>query len=121
MDRRRRALLALATLAATSRMPNADAVEPTQRRIPSSGELLPVIGLGTWQTFDVGGNSAERAPLREVLKLLALKNTAVDSSPMYGKSESVAGELIAEAGQRERLFMATKVWTSGRDDGIAQM
>jgi len=120
MDWRRRALLALATLAATSRVNNANAVEPTQRRIPSSGELLPVIGLGTWQTFDAGNDSAARAPLREVLKLL-LPKSLVDSSPMYGRSESVAGELVAELGLREKLFMATKVWTQGRDEGIAQM
>jgi len=120
MDWRRRALLALATLAATSRVNNANAVEPTQRRIPSSGELLPAIGLGTWQTFDVGNDSAARAPLREVLKLL-LPKSLVDSSPMYGRSESVAGDLVAELGLREKLFMATKVWTQGRDEGIAQM
>jgi len=120
MDWRRRALLALATLAATSRVNNANAVEPTQRRIPSSGELLPAIGLGNWRTFDVGNDSAARAPLREVLKLL-LPKSMVDSSPMYGRSESVAGELVAELGLREKLFMATKVWTQGRDEGIAQM
>src|SRR5260221_11959743 len=99
MDWRRRALLALATFAATSRMNTADAVEPTQRRIPSSGELLPVIGLGTWQTSDAGNDSAARAPLREVLKLLLPKGV-VASSPMYGRSESVAGDLIAELGLR---------------------
>src|SRR3982751_6584365 len=80
---------------------------------------LPRIGLGTWQTFDVGNDAAARAPLREVLKLL--DGNVVDSSPMYGSSESVAGDLIAELGLRERLFIATKVWTSGREDGIAQM
>jgi len=100
-------------------MNNANAVEPTQRRIPSSGELLPVIGLGTWQTFDVGNDSAARATLREVLKLL--DGNVVDSSPMYGSSESVAGDLVAELAMRERLFVATKVWTSGREDGIEQM
>jgi diketogulonate reductase-like aldo/keto reductase len=80
---------------------------------------LPKIGLGTWQTFDVGNDSAARAPLREVLKLLA--GNVVDSSPMYGTSETVAGDLIAELGIRDKLFIATKVWTSGREDGIAQM
>ena len=64
--------------------------------IPSTAEPLPLIGVGTWQTFDVGGDSSARAPLREVLKLLS-KNV-VDSSPMYGTSESVAGDLIAELG-----------------------
>jgi len=80
---------------------------------------LPKIGLGTWQTFDVGNDAAARAPLREVLKLL--NGNVVDSSPMYGSSEAVAGDLIAELRLRERLFIATKVWTSGREDGSAQM
>jgi len=119
MDPRRRSLLALATVAAVPRMNNAHAVEPTTRAIPASGERLPVIGLGTWQTFDVGGDAGARAPLREVLKLFA--KGVVDSSPMYGSSESVAGDLIAELKLREQLFVATKVWTQGRDDGIRQM
>jgi diketogulonate reductase-like aldo/keto reductase len=80
---------------------------------------LPRIGLGTWQTFDVGNDAAARAPLREVLKLL--NGNVVDSSPMYGSSESVAGDLIAELGLRPKLFVATKVWTSGRAEGIRQM
>jgi diketogulonate reductase-like aldo/keto reductase len=80
---------------------------------------LPRIGLGTWQTFDVGNDAAAHAQLREVLKLL--DGNVVDSSPMYGSSESVAGDLIAELRLRPRLFVATKVWTSGRDEGIRQM
>ncbi len=87
--------------------------------IPSSGEQLPAIGVGTWQTFDVGGDPAARSPLREVLELL--NGNVVDSSPMYGSSESVAGDLIAELGVRDKLFIATKVYTSGRDAGIRQM
>src|ERR1043166_7331235 len=87
--------------------------------VPQRNVSLPKIGLGTWQTFDVGNDSAARAPLREVLKLL--DGNVVDSSPMYGTSESVAGDLIAELGIRDKLFIATKVWTSGREDGIAQM
>src|SRR3954466_11332484 len=86
---------------------------------PQNKMNLPKIGLGTWQTFDVGNDSAARAPLRETLKLL--EGNMVDSSPMYGTSESVAGDLIAELGMRDKLFVATKVWTRGRDDGIAQM
>jgi diketogulonate reductase-like aldo/keto reductase len=89
------------------------------KKIPSTGEALPVIGVGTWQTFDVGGDASARAPLREVLKLL--NKNVVDSSPMYGSSETVAGDLIAELGLRDKLFMATKVYTSGRDEGIRQM
>jgi diketogulonate reductase-like aldo/keto reductase len=116
MDARRRALLL--GLAAGAVTKGAQAVEPTLRAIPASDERLPVIGLGTWQTFDVGGDAA-REPLREVLKIFS--KGVVDSSPMYGRSESVAGDLIGELKLRERLFMATKVWTQGRDEGIRQM
>lgn len=100
-------------------MKPAPAQSRVTRPIASSGERLPVIGLGTWQTFDAGNDAAARAPLREVLKLL--DGNVVDSSPMYGTSESVAGDLIGELGRRERLFVATKVWTSGRAEGIRQM
>jgi diketogulonate reductase-like aldo/keto reductase len=93
-----------------------------RKPIPRSGELLPVIGLGTWQTFDVGVGAAERAPLKEVLREFVKSGGAViDSSPMYGRSESVAGEIAAELGIHKQLFVATKVWTSGRDAGIRQM
>ena len=79
-----------------------------QRPIPSTGELLPVVGVGTWQTFDVGADAPARASLGEVLALLASSGgRMVDSSPMYGSSESVAGDLAAELGLTERLFIAT--------------
>ena len=89
------------------------------KSIPASGEALPVIGLGTWQTFDVGNDPAARAPLREVLALL--EGNMVDSSPMYGNAESVVGDLVADFGMRSRVFLATKVWTSGRAEGIRQI
>jgi aryl-alcohol dehydrogenase-like predicted oxidoreductase len=93
-----------------------------RRPIPRSGELLPAIGLGTWQTFDVGNNASARAPLRDVLRELVKRGASVvDSSPMYGRSESVVGDLAAELGLQRKLFLATKVWTSGRDAGIRQM
>ncbi len=99
-----------------------DKKELIPRPVPSTGEPLPVIGIGTWQTFDVGAAAAARAPLREVLQVFAEAGArVVDSSPMYGSSESVAGDLIAALGLRERLFIATKVWTSGRDEGLRQM
>jgi diketogulonate reductase-like aldo/keto reductase len=107
MDARRRAILA------------AGLVLCAQRVFPQAKVSLPKIGLGTWQTFDVGNDSPARTALREVLKILG--SGVVDSSPMYGSSETVAGDLIAELGMRERLFIATKVWTSGRDEGIRQM
>jgi aryl-alcohol dehydrogenase-like predicted oxidoreductase len=94
----------------------------SSRPIPRSGEALPAVGVGTWQTFDVGANAPERAELRDVLRLLAEHGgSVIDSSPMYGAAERVAGDLTAELGLREKLFFATKVWTSGRDAGIAQM
>jgi diketogulonate reductase-like aldo/keto reductase len=99
-----------------------DAQAMMKRPIPSSGELLPVVGLGTYQSFDVGGGTAERDPLREVLRLFVQQGgTLVDSSPMYGPSESVVGDLAVELGLIGKLFMATKVWTSGREAGIRQM
>jgi len=92
------------------------------RPIPSSGEALPVIGLGTWQTFDVGASAAARGPLKQVLQALHEGGgRVIDSSPMYGTSESVIGDLCQALGLRAELFLATKVWTQGRDEGIAQM
>ncbi len=92
------------------------------RPIPSSGEAMPVVGLGTWQVFDVGNDERARAPLRAVLQaLIAAGGRMIDTSPMYGSAEAVTGDLVAELGLRPRVFLATKVWTSGRDAGIAQM
>jgi diketogulonate reductase-like aldo/keto reductase len=92
------------------------------KKIPTTQEDLPIVGVGTWQTFDAGNDPAARAPLAGVLKVFAdAGGRIVDSSPMYGSSESVAGDLIAQLGLRERLFIATKVWTSGRAEGISQM
>lgn len=93
-----------------------------QRAIPGSGESLPVIGLGTWQTFDVGNDPRARASVKQVLSDFArLGGRVIDSSPMYGTSETVTGDLAAELRLREQLFFATKVWTRGREAGIRQM
>ncbi len=93
-----------------------------KRPIPRTGEMLPAVGVGTWQTFDVGPDAPERAELKEVLRLLAAGGgSVVDSSPMYGEAERVVGDLGAELRLREKLFFATKVWTRGRDAGIRQM
>ncbi len=92
------------------------------RKIPSSGELLPVIGLGTWQTFDVGASAQARQPLEAVLSEFArLGGRVLDSSPMYGSAEQVVGDLLQVHTSRERAFLATKVWTTGRQAGIEQM
>ena len=93
-----------------------------RKPIPKTGELLPAVGLGTWQTFDVGVEKSAREPLKEVLRQFARSGgTVVDSSPMYDKSERVTGDLAAELSLHKRLFLATKVWTSGREAGIRQI
>src|SRR6201982_920837 len=92
------------------------------RAIPSSGEKLPVIGLGTWSVFDVDLTPANRTRLGEVLSLLVKRGgRMVDSSPMYGRAEAVVGELAAQLHLRDALFIATKVWTFGKAAGIAMM
>lgn len=96
--------------------------EMLKRKIPSTGKSLPVVGLGTWQTFDVGSNDNERKQLKEVLTLMKEKGgTVIDSSPMYGTSENVVGDLTAELKIQDHFFYATKVWTTGKDNGIKQM
>jgi len=92
------------------------------RKIPASGELLPVVGMGSSNTFDVGGGAAERGALREVLRLLVAGGaTVIDTSPMYGRSESVLGDLVDELDARPKLWLATKVWTHGRAEGERQI
>ena len=92
------------------------------RPIPRSGEKLPVIGVGTYATFDVGKGAGERGELGEVLRTLVNQGASVvDSSPMYGRAEGVVGDLAAELGLHRSLFIATKVWTRGESAGIAQM
>ena len=102
------------------------------RAIPSSGEKLPVIGLGTWQAFDVDLNSDNRKQLGDVLSLFVkLGGRLIDTSPMYGRAEDVIGELTSALGIRDKfatanpsgggLFLATKVWTQGKENGIKSM
>lgn len=91
-------------------------------QIPSSGERIPRIGLGTWRVFDVGDDRGQRTELSAALGVLVgAGKCMVDTSPMYGTSESVLGDLMSEARARDDLFLATKVWTSGREQGIRQM
>ena len=93
-----------------------------QRAIPSSGEVLPVMGMGTSGTFDTEGDPASLATLQEVLQaFFDGGGTVIDSSPMYGNSESRVGDVLRALPQRPQLFAATKVWTTGRQQGIAQM
>jgi diketogulonate reductase-like aldo/keto reductase len=92
------------------------------RSIPATGETLPAIGLGTWETFDVGPGAETRRPLAEVLaRFVSRGGRLVDSSPMYGRAEGVVGALAGEGTLLPSLFIATKVWTRGRSSGLEQM
>lgn len=94
--------------------------ELQKRIIPVSGESIPVVGLGTWRTFDAGGG--DTTPLKDVLSTLINKaGSVIDSSPMYGSSEAVVGDLSDNLKIRKKVFLATKVWTSGKEAGIRQM
>ena len=98
--------------------------EMATRKIPSAtnNESVPVIGMGTWNTFDVSGSSSERAPLQKVLEVFyAAGARLIDSSPMYANAEGVTGDLVQKLGKQASTFYATKVWTSGRDKGVAQI
>ncbi len=121
---RRKHLHQLTALAATPLLSHFSFTQkqPMTTRTTSSGEKIPVVGLGTWQTFDVGSNSEALSPLREVLKtLVAQGGKVIDSSPMYGRSEKVVGDLSTELDLNLKFFIATKVWTTGKDQGIKQM
>lgn len=109
---------------------HADAKQPRgamlERKIPAAhggaAESIPVIGMGTWNTFDVGESPAERAPLIEVLTAFYDAGARlIDSSPMYGKAEAVTGDLVRAAGKQAQTFYATKVWTRGQDKGASQI
>ncbi|HEX6161606.1 MAG TPA: aldo/keto reductase [Thermoanaerobaculia bacterium] len=102
-------LLSLAALACAAEAKKTTTMQP-----------LPRIGLGTWQTFNV--TPSQYGPLEEVLReFVNLGGKLIDSSPMYGRSEEAVGDIAAKLGVHDRLFLATKVWTSGRQAGIAQM
>lgn len=97
--------------------------EPMRTRpIPATGEALPVIGLGTYGVFDVDGSGEEIAARRAILDALnAAGGSVIDTSPMYNRSEAVVGEVLARGADRGDFFLATKVWTDGRDAGERQM
>jgi diketogulonate reductase-like aldo/keto reductase len=121
---RRDCLQQLRSLGILSVVPTRMLIEQSilKRAIPSTGENLPVVGLGTWETFDVSDPKVGREPLKGVLRTLVSKGgSVVDSSPMYGKSEEVTGDLSTELKINEKLFIATKVWTTGKENGIKQM
>jgi diketogulonate reductase-like aldo/keto reductase len=122
---RRRLLRTLAGLGAAALVgPALAAAAPSaiRKAIPSSGESLPVIGMGSWLTFDVGDNVRARAVRTQVLQTFFDRGGAlIDSSPMYGSSQEVIGHGLAQVRNKAALFAATKVWILGRSLGIRQM
>ncbi len=105
--------------------PNPSYSEPERmltRTIPGTDESIPVIGLGTYEVFDVAGSAAEIETRKEIVDLLLEQGgSLVDSSPMYNRAEKVVGDIIEASGNRDDLFLATKVWTNGKSAGEAQM
>jgi diketogulonate reductase-like aldo/keto reductase len=93
-----------------------------EKKIPRSGEPLPAIGMGSYSTFDVGGDEAAQAPLRAVLSVFFASGARlIDTSPMYGRAEEVLGRLVSPPHAAPRAFMATKVWIDGREAGVEQI
>ena len=91
------------------------------RAIPASGERLPVIGMGTSGTFEVGESPADRAPLIEVTRLLlATPNSLIDTAPSYGRAEAVVGDILQGGGWRRQAFIATKISARAGEDARAQ-
>ena len=119
---RRETLKAAIALGITSGPLFAEYVAMLNRVIPASGESLPVIGLGTWQVFDVAG-SAEELALRQSIIQALIDNGGqlIDSSPMYGRAEKIVGEVLDAGNNRDQVFLATKVWTNGKTAGDSQM
>jgi diketogulonate reductase-like aldo/keto reductase len=117
---RREALALLAALAAPGAAMEVDA--PVERAIPRTGERLPALGLGTWQVLDVAPQGADfEAALAAVRAFLDAGGRVIDSSPMYGRSEERIGDLLAAIRPAARPFLATKIWTTGREAGARQL
>ena len=127
MERRRfiqiaGAATAAVTVPVSSTLAGGNGPRMGTRKIPGSGESIPVIGLGTSRTFDVGNSEGDLAPLVQVMQaFLAAGGRVIDSSPMYGQAERVVGDLLQRTGGVGKAWLATKVWTTGEKEGIEQM
>jgi diketogulonate reductase-like aldo/keto reductase len=120
MDLTRRQAIGLVALLAAPGM--AHGAEPVERAIPRTGEKLPALGLGTWQVLDVAPRGGDYdTALAAVQGFLASGGRVIDSSPMYGRAEERVGDILAALKPVERPFLATKIWTSGREEGGAQL
>jgi diketogulonate reductase-like aldo/keto reductase len=118
---RRDALLLIGAVAAGPSVAFA-AADPMQRAIPRTGEKLPALGLGTWQVLDVPSSGSEyEAATAAVRSFLDSGGRVIDSSPMYGRSEERIGDILATIRPAAMPFLATKIWTSGREAGVAQL
>ena len=119
---RREALLTAAALATIPVRGLTENPQMLSRKIPASGEAMPVIGLGTYSVFDVASTPDNIATRKSIVDMLVDSDgRLVDTSPMYNRSEKIIGDIIAAGTDRDALFLATKVWTDGRDAGLAQM
>lgn len=119
---RREVMQLAAAVGLVPRLSSAEDEQMMTRDIPATGEALPVIGLGTWQVFDVPGTPEEIALRQQIVEMLVDRGgSLIDTSPMYNRSEKVIGDVIGASGNRDKLFLATKVWTDGRLSGERQM
>ena len=116
-------IIGLSPIAASTKINLLHSTELMERRIiPSSGKLLPVIGLGTSRVFDVKPNKALLEIRKQILEiLLSHGGTMVDTSPMYGMAEEITGIISRELNHKDPLFLATKVWTDGNNEGVTQI
>lgn len=117
----RRSMLCAA--AAAVALPTHGRVTPIAlKTIPTTNELIPAIGMGTWRTFNVGASESARAQRTEVLaRFFEMGGRIIDSSPMYGSSQSVVGDALARLGRTNDVFAADKIWVSGGDNGPPQI
>lgn len=121
MTTRRRLLAAGAALAAAGPLRAQALPPPAQRRVPSSGEMLPCIGLGSWITFNVGNDPPALARCAAVMQaFFEGGGRVIDSSPMYGSAQATIGHGLAQLGGRAPVFAADKVWTGAGERGAAQ-
>ena len=120
--RRRDVLNAAIALGLGPNLSYSESEKMLTRPIPGTDESIPVVGLGTWEVFDVAGSAEEIATRKEIIdELLAKGGSVIDSSPMYRRSEMIVGDIIEAGNIRDHLFLATKVWTDGKSAGESQM
>ena len=122
MWRRRDVLSSAVALGLAPNLSFSESEEMLMRLIPGTNESIPVIGLGTYEVFDVAGSAEDIDTRKEIVDMLVEKRGSfIDSSPMYNRSEKIVGDIINASGNRDELFLATKVWINGKSAGESQM